>query len=158
MSKSEIDWVKIMEDNRGKIEEALVQAKRETEGCMQGWHADVEIDEDGDVRITELFSCGSQTMSSWEGETFIVTGIETWTVDVDELEEIKYHPELLAEFEAAAGLKLKQTDYSMVFDFLEKNHPTISTEWKYYAIERELSEYDAEEELDRIIEDAKRTV
>jgi len=152
MRKSEIDWVKIMEDNRGKIEEALIQAKRETEGCMPGRYVDVEIDEDGDVLITGLFS-----WLSWDGKTFIVTGIETWTVDVDELEEIKYHPELLAEFEAVAGIELKQADYYMVFDFLEKNHPTILTEWKHNAIERELSKYDAEEELDRIIEDAKRT-
>lgn len=149
---NKINWAKIMEDNRDAIEEKIQQAKAETFETMQGWHVDIEIDESGDVWTTELFSHGSQSMSSYKGETFIVCSIGSWTVELDEAEEIKHDEKLYAEY-----LTQKDTDdgYYTTSEFMNAKYPDTLEEWVNDAKNFELSEFNPSEYLDRAIEDER---
>jgi len=149
---NKINWVKVMEDNREKIEDAIKLAKEESYGTMQGWHVDVEMDESGEVWTSGLASQGSQSMSSFNGETFIVCHIESWEVDTNESEDIKYHKELYAEYLAQ---KEDEDGYEYAWEFMENKYPEIRKEWQNDAKQYELDEFDPSEYLDRAIEDEK---
>ena len=150
MSDNKINWAEIMEQNRETIEETIQQAKRETFGTMQGWHVDIEINKKGESWTTELFSTGSQSMSSWKGETFIVTHINSWNIEIDELEEIKHDEKLYTEF-----LSQKEDDdgYYYAYEFMREKYPEVLQEWKNEIRDYEDSEFDAGEILDRVIEE-----
>jgi len=147
---NKINWVKVMEDNRDAIENTIKLAKSESYGCMQGWHVDVEISPEGEVWTSELFSSGSQSMSSWKGETFIVCGISSWEVEIDESEDIKHdekiYPEYLAQKDDDDGC-------DSASEFMARKYPDILQEWKNDARDFEISEFDPSELLDRAIED-----
>ena len=149
---NKINWVKIMEDNRDKIEETIREAKKETYGTMQGWHVDVEMDEDGEVWTRGLASQGSQSMSSWKGETYIICSIHSWEVELDEDEEIKHDEKLYVEF-----LAQKDTDdgSERAIDFMYAKYPEVLQEWQNDVKDYELSEFDPSEYLDRAIDDEK---
>ena len=149
---NKINWVKIMEDNRDKIEETIREAKKETYGTMQGWHVDVEMDEDGEVWTSGLASQGSQSMSSWEGKTYVICSIESWNIEIDESEDIKYNEKLYAEFQAQ---KEDENGYEYVYEFMREKYPDILQEWQNDAKDYELSEFDPSEYLDRAMEDEK---
>lgn len=149
---NKINWVKIMEDNREAIEEKIKQAKEETYNTMQGWHVDVEINDSGEAWTTELFSTGSQSMSSWKGETFIVTSIKSWEPELNFYESIIWKPEIEAEYE-----KQKNTDEGIydLGDWLYSVHPEIIEEWENDEKEGELAKFNAEALLDRVIEEER---
>ena len=149
---NKINWVKIMEDNRDKIEETIREAKKETYGTMQGWHVDVEMDEDGEVWTSGLASHGSQSMSGWEGKTYIVCSIESWNIELDEDEEIKHDEKLYAEYLAQ---KEDENGYEYAYEFMRKKYPDVLQEWQENAKDYELSEFDPSELLDRAIEDER---
>lgn len=149
------NWVEIMEQNRDSIEKTIREAKKETYGTMQGWHVDVEINEKGESWTTELFSSGSQTMSSWNGETFIVCSIQSWDIDSEEMDlkqELKYHDnkKYITEYEA-------QDEYSTPHEFMSELYPEvlkeIEDEWIINAKDYELNEFDPSEILDRAIQE-----
>lgn len=149
---TKINWVKIMEDNRESIEDAIKLAKEETFNTMQGWHVDVEINQQGEVWTGGLASVGSQSMSSYKGETHIVTHISSWTVESNESEDIKYHEELYKEFQAQQE---DENGYEYAWEFMENKYPDIRQEWNNDARDFEIDEFDAGEILDRVIEDEK---
>lgn len=151
---SKINWAEIMEANRDSIIEKMVQAKKESEGTMSGWSVDVEIDEKGEVWTTGLMSQGSQSMSSWNGETFIVASVKSWTVEIDESECIKSEPSLLAEFEAQ---KDDELGYEYEWEFMQAKYPEIVKEWQDQATEFEVESYaeEADAILDRRIEEER---
>ena len=209
---NKINWSELMEANRDKIEETIREAKKETYGTMQGWHVDVEMDEDGEVWTSGLASqgsqsmssyngetfivCyieswevdtnesedikhheklyaeylaqkededgevwtsglasqGSQSMSSWEGKTYVICSIESWNIEIDESEDIKYNEKLYAEFQAQ---KEDENGYEYVYEFMREKYPDILQEWQNDAKDYELSEFDPSEYLDRAIEDEK---
>lgn len=146
---NKINWVEVMEDNSEAIVDAIKLAKGEAYGCMQGWHIDVEIDEDGKVWTGGLNSHGSQSMSSYKGETFIVCHVDSWEVDIDEAEDIKYSPDIYAEY-----LAQQEDDdgHDSAWEFMENKYPEIRQQWKNDARDFEISEFDAGELLDRAIE------
>lgn len=135
---SKINWSKIMEDNKNKIIEKFIQAKRETKGCMQGWHVDIEMDETGDVWVTGLMSTGSQSMSSYKGETFIVGEVKSWEVELNESESIKYEEGINAEFEAQQE---DENGYEYAYEFMAEKHPNILKEWEDNATEYEIDAF-----------------
>lgn len=145
-----INWAKIMEDNREAIEEKILEAKKETNGTMQGWHVDVEINEKGEAWTSGPNSVGSQSMASWKGETFIVTHVNSWEVDTNEAEDIKYHEKLNAEFQAQQE---DENGYEYEWEFMENKYPEIREQWRNDARDFELDEFDPREILDRVIED-----
>lgn len=144
-----INWVKIMEDNRETIEEKIRQAKEETYNTMQGWHVDVEIDEDGKAWTSDLMSTGSQSISSWNGETFIICSISSWTVEPDIIECMK-NEGIYEEFSAQ---KDNEDGYYSEWDFLQAKYPGKIEEWEKAEKEWELQEFDSGEVLDRAIEE-----
>jgi hypothetical protein len=150
LMSNNINWVKIMEANRETIEETIKQAKRETFGTMQGWHVDIEINEKGEAWTTELFSTGSQSISSWKGETFIVCSIKSWEPELNFYESIIWEPEIEAEYE-----KQKNTDEGIynLGNWLYSVHPEVIEEWENDEKEGELAEFDPSVLLDRAIED-----
>lgn len=140
-----------MEAKRDEIEKAIKQAKKESEGCMQGWHVDVEIDE-ADVWVTGLMSCGSQSGSSFNGESYIVTSVNSWKPEIDEGELITTEPAIYAEYLAQ---KDHNDGYESACEFMEKKYPAKLEEWKDEAIEFEVDETDVSEILDYAIEQAQ---
>jgi len=144
-----INWVKVMEDNSEAIVDTIKLAKEEAYGCMQGWHIDVEINEDGKVWTSGLNSHGSQSMSSWKGETLIVCHVNSWEVDTNEAEDIKYSPEIYAEYLAQQEA---EDGYDSAWEFMENKYPEIRQQWQKDARNFEISEFDAGELLDRAIE------
>lgn len=149
MTEQKINWVKIMEDNSETILEAIKLAKKESYNTMQGWHVDVEINEQGEVWTGGLASVGSQSMSSYNGETYIVCHIDSWEVDIDESEDIKHHEELNAEFQAQQE---DENGYEYAWEFMENKYPDIRQEWVNDARDFEISEFDANYYLDLAIE------
>lgn len=149
---NKINWVKVMEDNRDAIEETIREAKKETYETMQGWHVDVEIDKNGKAWTGDLLSTGSQSMSSYNGETFIVCGIQSWEVDCNEQEDIKYDEKLNAEYLAQ---KDDEDGYEYAWEFMENKYPEIRKQWQQDAIDFEISEFDPRELLDRAIENER---
>jgi hypothetical protein len=152
MSKK-INWVKIMQDNRDKILEAFMQAKKETNGSMQGWHVDVEMDQDGNVWVTGLMSNG-QSISSWNGETFIVGSVDSWNIEIDEAQWIENEEELKQEFEEQ---KDSEFGYKYPWQFMKEKHPDILQEWREEAEEYEIDNFSEKAEylLNQRIEDEK---
>ena len=65
-------WSELMEENKDDIMQNMVDAFKQAEGGMSGWHVGVEIDQAGNIWTTGILSQGSQSESSWKGETFIV--------------------------------------------------------------------------------------
>ena len=152
MSNQKINWVKVMEDNRDAIEETIKLAKEETFNTMQGWHVDIEIDENGKVWTTELFSHGSHSMSSHKGETFIVCRVNSWEIELDESEDIKHEEVLYPEFLAQ---KDDDDGYENASEFMQAKYPDILQEWVDNARDFEISEFDASELLDNAIEEQR---
>ena len=98
-------WSELMEENREAIVEKMVDAFKDAEGGMSGWFTGVEMDQDGEVWTTGTMSQGSQSQSSWEGKTFVVTSIPSWSVDVPsfEVEGMKQLTELRKEYDEIAN-------------------------------------------------------
>jgi hypothetical protein len=148
-------WSEILRDNSEAILNMMVQAKGETEGTMQGWHIDVEMNEKGEVWTTELFSVGSQSMSSWKGETFIVCSVQSWIAEVNESENIRHYKELFDEYLAQEEA---EDGYDTEWEFMQEKHPDILEEWKKDMIEYEIEAYKEEADyiLDNIIEEQEQ--
>ena len=146
-----INWVKIMEDNRETIEEKILEAKREAFEAMQGWHIDVEIDEEGKVWTSDVMSTGSQSISSWNGETFIVCSISSWKVEPNIIECMK-NDGIYEEFSSQED---NEDGFYAEWDFLQAKYPGKIEEWEKAEKDWELQEFDASEILDRAIEDQK---
>lgn len=151
---SKINWAEVMEANRDTIIEKMVQAKKETEGTMQGWGVDVEIDENGDCWVSGLLSQNSQSMSSYKGETFIVATVKSWEVDVNEEEAIKTEPEMLKEYLAQQN---EDGGHEYAYQFMAEKYPEKVEEWRTDTIEYEVDAYaeEADRLLDQRIEDEK---
>ena len=150
-----INWVKIMEDNREVIEEKIREAKEEAYKGMQGWHVDIEIDESGEAWITGLMSTGSQSISSWKEETFIVCSIKSWEVEFDDEEELRYSDEkIYAKF---LTQKNNEDGHERAIDFMYAGYPELLEElqkqWEDECKNWAISEFDASEILDRVIDD-----
>jgi len=150
--KNKINWVKVMEDNREAIEDAIKLAKAESYNTMQGWHVDVEINEQGEAWTGGLASQGSQSMSSYNGETFIVTHVESWQVEINELESIRNDKKLYSEYKAQMD---NDDGYDSAWEFMKNVNPDIRQEWLENAKEFEIDEFDAGELLNRVIEDER---
>ena len=146
------NWSEIMEQNRDKIIEKIIEAKKETEGTMQGWGVDVEINQEGDVWTTGLMSQNSQTMSSWEGETKSITRVVSWNAEVNEEEAIKYDEKLYAEY--LEQKEIREYSY-FAYEFMRDYYHGTLREWEENEYDEEIDAYteQAEEELDRIIYD-----
>jgi len=144
------NWAEIMEVNRETIEETIRQAKQETYGCMQGWHVDVEINKKGESWTTDLFSSGSQTMSSWKGETYIVCSIKSWSLDYDLYEAVKWEKEIYNEYLSQKDNEDGEDD---LYYFLEKFYPEKLEEYDENEKDAELSEFDPSEILDEAIKE-----
>lgn len=82
-----------MEKNYEAIVEAMVQAYEMAEGGMSGWTYAVEMNQNGDVWASGPFSQGSQSQSSWLGETIIIKHIGSWDVEVESA-EVENHADL----------------------------------------------------------------
>jgi len=148
-----INWVKVMEDNRDSIEETIKDAKSETYGTMQGWHVDVEINENGKSWTSELFSSGSQSMSSWKKETFIVCSIKSWDADYYDVRDyIRHDKELNDKYLAQ---KEDENGYDSEYEFVANVHPEKLEEWTKDEKEAELQEFDPSELLDIAIENER---
>ena len=147
-----IVWSAILEANRESIEAKILEAKKEAHDTMQGWRFDVEINQAGEPWTAGPHSTGSQSMSSWKGETFIVCTIKSWTAEVNESEDIKYDDVLYPEY-----LAQKDTDdgYETAYEFMVAKHPDVLQEWQDTARDYEISEFDAGEILDRAIEEQR---
>ena len=113
-------WTEIMENHSDKIIEKMIQAKRESEGTMQGWSVGVEMDGDGDVWTTGLMSQGSQSASSFNGETYNVTAIQSWKAEYDEAEFFTTEDDDTLEKEYK---KYKEEEGSSVRTFMLDKHP-----------------------------------
>lgn len=150
----------LKEDNREAIEEKILEAKKETNGTMQGWHVDVEIDENGKVWTGDLFSVGSQSMSSWKGETFIVCNSKSWNAEgsLNVEQEMKYNDnqKYLTEYQKQ---KEEGEINESAYDFMSENYPEILEQWEDENEEAEedwiMSEFDPSEILDQAIEDER---
>ena len=145
---NKINFLSIMETKREEIVEKIKQAKRKAEHVLQGWHVNVEIDEN-DVWVTGLMSCGSKSMSSYNGTSYVVASISTWQVEIQESELIK-DSEVYAEFEAQ-----KEDGYEYAWEFMQEKYPDILKNWKDEALEYEIDNMEADEILDEAIEQYK---
>lgn len=148
---SRTNWAEIMEANREGIISKMVQAKKETEGTMQGWGVDVEINETGDCWVGGLISQGSQSMSSYKGETFIVTTVNSWEVDVNEEEAIKNEPKMLEEYLAQQN---EEFGFEYAYQFMAEKYPEKVEEWRKETVQYEIDAYEEEADnlLDHLIE------
>jgi hypothetical protein len=153
MSKTK--WSEILEANSDKIIAAMVQAKRKAHHSMSGWHVDVEMDKSGEVWTGGLASCGSQSMSSWNGETFVIASIGTWVTEINEQDWIDNVPELNEEYEA----QMEDEDgFEYAWEFMQEKHPETWSEWKNEGLENEIEMYEeqASYNLDEIIAQQKQ--
>lgn len=148
-NENKINWLPIMESKREEIELAIKQAKRDAEHTMQGWYVDVEIDEN-DVWAGGLKSQGSQSMSSWEGKSYVITSIKTWQVEIEESQIIENHKELYEEFEAQ-----REDGFECAYEFMQEKYPEIREEWINEAREYEIDEFNAYDILEEAIEQYK---
>ena len=144
---NKINWVKVMEDNSEAILTAITLAKKESYGGMSGWHVDVEISESGEVWTGGLASQGSQSMSSFNGETLVITQVESWEVEIDEEYSIKTEKKIYAEYQA------QEEDGYDAWEFMKNNYPDIRQDWINETRDYEISEFDAMDIYDRALED-----
>lgn len=150
-------WSEILEENKDDIMQKMVDAFKKAEAGMSGWHVGVEIDQAGNIWTTGILSQGSQSESSWKGETFIVDWISTWNVDYEEenfLDDADY-AYLKEEFEQHK----KDTDdeYLILREWMINNHSDILENWDRIAKEVEVDGYydNVQDKLDQIIENQK---
>ena len=159
-------WSELMEENRETIVEKMVDAFKEAESGMSGWHNGIEMDQDGDVWTTGIMSQGSQSESSFNGRTFIIDWIDTWEADysTDELRDADELKAQYAEYEKMIEDAEKNDAYpefGSFFDFLNEKYFELYQEVNNRIIkgntEFEISEYweYAETKLDGIIKNQK---
>jgi len=157
---TKIDWVKIMEENREAIEEKILQAKKETFETMSGWHVDVEMNEQGEVWTGDMMSTGSQSMSSYKGETFIITSVKSWRTEcnLDVEQEMKYNDNQ-KYFNEYKTQQEEDIINESAYDFMYENYPEILKQWEEEQEEaekdEEINELDTGEILDRAIEEER---
>ena len=145
------EWSELMQEKSELIVEKMVEAFKEAEGGMSGWHVGVEMDEDGDVWTTGIMSEGSQSESSWKGETTVIDWIKAWELEYDELDMLTFpeNKEIQATFEQA-----KLDDEDLYFrDWMSDNYPDKLKEWDKDARQCEIDSFEeyAGDKLDDII-------
>jgi len=131
-----MNWIEIIEASRERILDCAVQAKKDTYGTMQGWHVDVEMNKNGECWVTGLESSGSQSISSYKGETFIVMGVDSWEIDTDYEGMIKDNKDLYKEF-----LGQKEEGYEYAYKFIQEKYPEIYKEWEDDTVDYEVDEF-----------------
>jgi len=143
-------WSELMKENREKIADKMVEAFKEAEGGMSGWHVGVEMDQDGGVWTTGTLSQGTQSESSWKGETTIIDWIGTWNADysTDELKDAEELKEQYAEYEQLRDDEEKGDEYpefDSFYDFLNDRYFELLQEVSSRIIQDnkdfEISEY-----------------
>ena len=150
-------WSEILEENKDDVMQNMVDAFKQAEGGMSGWHVGVEIDQAGNIWTTGILSQGSQSESSWKGETFIIDWISTWNVDYEEenfLDDADY-AYLKDEFEQYK--KDNDDEYLILREWMINNHSDILENWDRIAKEVEVDGYydNVQDKLDQIIENQK---
>jgi len=152
-------WSELMEENKDVIIEKMVEAFKEAEGGMSGWHNGVEMDQDGDVWTTGIMSQGSQSQSSWEGKTFIIDWIKTWNSEYDEYETLKNNlPECDDIYNAFEQFKVDEDDeYAYFRDFMREKYPEKLEQWDDETKQFEIDSYEeyARDLLDDVIDRQK---
>ena len=148
-------WSKLMEENREVIVEKMVEAFKEAEGGMSGWSIGVEMDQDGDVWTTGLMSQGSQSESSWKGETTIIDNIGSWNLDYDEMELLKAKlPDFQDLYDEFEQHKIDEDDeWISLSSFMSERYPNTLNEWNDEMTSFEVDTFGdyASEKLDNII-------
>jgi len=134
-------WSEIMKENKEEILVKMVDAFKEAEGGMSGWHIGIEIDQDGDVWTTGILSSGSQSVESWEGKTTIVTWINTWNVDYDDRDFLSDPDNAYLEAEFDDYKKVTDDELLPFEDFMMTEHPEILEVWDAQAIEVEIDAF-----------------
>jgi hypothetical protein len=74
-------WKELIKEHENEIYEAIKDAKKNTFGCQNFSHMDVEMDDTGDVCTTGLHSQNWQTQSSYFGKTIRLAIVYGWDVD-----------------------------------------------------------------------------
>ncbi len=149
-----INWAKIMEENKEKIMEKIIECNTEEAlGGLQGWHYDIEMDPQGDVWIAGPFSNG-QSMSSWKGETYVICSIRTWELEIDHAHWIDTAGD--EEMKAKYEKKRDEEGYD-AFSFLDEFYPEKIKEWEKEEVEwlREDVYREAEMLFDQAVENEK---
>ena len=148
---SKILWSEIMEANRAAIIEKMLEAYRDACHPMSGWHTGVEMNEDGEVWATGLASQGSQSMSSWNGETFVVKEYQTWEPELD------FESMILGDTDEFVALYKKAIADKDVWNshriWLKEYYPAKITEYEQMLEDAEVDAYaeTVEDVLDEII-------
>jgi hypothetical protein len=148
-----INWAKIIEENREKILEKMIEGKKEAYSSCQGWHLDVEMDAEGNVWTTDLLSHGSQSMSSWKGETLVVCSIGTWDVDLDHDDYVKNDELLSSEYEAAKAAVEAEGGYLSAYDFVQETCPEKEAEWEQEERDWVIEAFEMDD-ADRILDES----
>lgn len=159
-------WSELMKENREVIVEQMVEAFKEAESVISGWHVGVEMDQSGDVWTTGIMNQGSQSQSSWEGKTFIINWVKTWESDysMDELENAEELKDQFTEYEQLindANENDEYPEFQSFYEFLDDRYfelyREVSSRITQDNKEFEISEYweIANEKLDEIIEQQK---
>lgn len=141
-----INWPEIMEENKEKIIEKMIEAQKEA--CrpnLQGWRYDVEMDRHGEVWTAGPFSNG-QSISSWEGKTLIVWSVKTWSIDIDHDICLENDNELYEDFKKKQKEAEENDDYLTAYDYTQEHHPEKEKEWEQEELDFVMSEFELEAE------------
>lgn len=102
-------WIKVIESKREEIIEALKEAIKKAHGQMQGRVISVEIDED-DVWVNGLMSQNSQSISSFNNESYVVHSVESWECE-------NFHEDSSEEeIEEEIKFIIDDTDFEQIID------------------------------------------
>ena len=145
-------------ENQDKIKDEILKAYEEAEDLWESWRIDIQIDDNGEVWATGALSQGSQTMSSWKGETHVVASVHGWQVggnnyDYDFKEDIKYqdnYDKIIADFEEAE----EKDEAWDLYEFVQVNYPEVienmDSEYREYLFSDEFHEQ-AHRKIDEFI-------
>jgi len=135
-------------EKQEEIKDKILKAYEEAEGLWESWRVDIQIDDNGEVWITGALSQGSQTMSSWKGESHVVASVHGWEVggnnyDYDFKEDIKYqdnYDEIVAKFKEAE----EKDEAWDLYEFVQENYPEVienmNAEYREYLFSDEFHE------------------
>ena len=76
----EVDFSKIIDFVDDNVKDIYISGYYSS---LQGWHYDLLLDEDGDVRIAGPFSTGSMCMSTYEGTDIVLATISAYEEFID---------------------------------------------------------------------------
>jgi len=146
-------FLKWIEEKREEVGEKIQEAHKQARGLASGRHYAVELYKDGDILVNGSFSSGEQTISSWEGESYVIACLKSWDVDnVDYEEELKgFDEKLYCEFLSSEYRREGRIEGA--YRFLYENRPEVLEEIENNIAEYIIDDYDCDTDIEQAIKE-----